>query len=74
MARLQTKHHGTVNEFKVRSKQEAYNVRDRMTENVRGLGYTLVGSAPGLTLFVCEKHNQGAPADQDFCYIISLPW
>jgi len=73
MATYQTKHHGTVAEFKVRSKAEARESARSRTENACKQGYTLVGSAPGLTMLVCKEHANGLPADADFCYIISTP-
>lgn len=72
MPRIQTKHHGDVESFKIKSMHETLLVRDRMIEDMRAAGYELVGSAPHLTMFVCEQHlREPLPPSADFCYIIA---
>jgi hypothetical protein len=72
MALLQIKSHGTVTTHKVRSIAVA---RTQMNETVgaaMATGYTRVGSAPDITVLVCDEHKTGMPEGADFCYIVAV--
>lgn len=73
MALLQVKFHGEVSDHKVRSMDAAYTMRNELhTEVTVRRGYTLVGSAPNLNMYVCPEHLHNASPDDDFCYIIGI--
>ena len=73
MALLQTKHHGTVATHKVRKLDDAYAwAKGIATELTQVQRYTLVGSCPGKTMFVCPAHIGGVPEGADFCYITQV--
>lgn len=73
MVVTQIKQHGTVLDFSFRSKAAAREEGRKNVEGAQAKGYTLVGSAPGLTILVCPQHASGLPVDADFCFIVSVP-